>query len=212
MEAGAAKERNILVPVLIAPCNLPQPYNEIQTIDLSNWRGQRNAPLFRKLVEAIKARFEAVHLSERLKAARHTLAPVFERANMAAITNAAQRGDAKAQNLMGYAYMLGAGRLAANEGEAIRWFGLSAQAGNADSMTQLGGLYSEMDPPNWPKSAEWLERAARAGDAHSAYQAYLIHSGGFPGVYKNLVLARQYLELAAKLGDADARRRMDSGG
>jgi hypothetical protein len=212
LEAWAAMERDILVPVLIAPCALPQPYNKIQTIDLSNWRGQRNTSTFRKLIEAIKACYEAVQLSECLKAAKHNLAPVFERANMAAITKAAQAGDAKAQNLLGYACMLGGAGLAANEGEAIRWFTLSAQAGNADSMAQLGGIYSGMNPPNWPKSAEWLERAARAGDARSAYQAYLIYSGGFPGVYKNLVLARQYLELAAKLGDKDARRRIASGG
>lgn len=210
LEAWAAMERDILVPVLIAPCALPQPYNGIQTIDLSNWRGQRNTANFRKLIEAINACYDAVQLSERLKAARHNLAPVFERANMVAITNAARAGDAKAQNILGYASMLGAGGLAANEDEAIRWFTLSAQGGNVDSMTQLGGIYCEMNPPNWPKSAEWLERAARAGDAGSAYQVYLIYSGGFPGVYKNLVLARQYLELAAKLGDGDARRRIAS--
>jgi hypothetical protein len=211
LEAGVAMDRNILVPVLIAPCALPQPYDEIQTIDLSNWRGKRNHRAFRQLLEAIQACYEAVHLTERMNAARHNLAPVFENANMRAITDAAQRGDATAQNILGYAFKLGTGGFVVNDNEAIRWFTLSAQAGNVDSMGQLGGMYSNMNPPDWPKCAAWLERAARAGDAHSAYQAHLIHSGGFPGVGKNLILARQYLELAARLGDDDARRQLVSG-
>lgn len=180
--------------------------------DLTAWNGQRNAPAFRQLVAAVRKRFDAVQTTERTTAAMHNLGHSFDGANISAISEAAQRGDAKAQGLLGYAYWLGQGGLPKNEGEAIRWFTLASQRGSADAMAQLGNIYSDQDPPRWPQALEWFERAARAGDAYSAYQAYLMHTGGFDGVAKNLILARQYLALAARAGHEEAQKQLASGG
>lgn len=58
-EAGEAKLRGILVPVILEPeVRPPLGFGEIQAIDLSHWRGKLNDPYFQDLVAAIRAKLE----------------------------------------------------------------------------------------------------------------------------------------------------------
>lgn len=140
----------------------------------------------------------------------HNLAEVFVGANMNAIFKDAAAGDANAQKLLGYAYMLGAGGLARDDQQAARWFMQAAVQGNLESMQQLADLYAQPTANDWSEAIKWYERAARNGDAYSAYQAYLIYAGAGENkrVAKNFALARQYLARAAELGYEDARRQV----
>ncbi len=58
-EAGEAKARSILVPVLLEPGVRPTlGFGEIQAIDLAHWRGNARDPFFLDLVAAIRAKLE----------------------------------------------------------------------------------------------------------------------------------------------------------
>ena len=58
-EAGEAKARGILVPVLLEPgVHPPLGFGEIQSIDLSHWRGNARDPFFLDLVAACQAKLE----------------------------------------------------------------------------------------------------------------------------------------------------------
>jgi len=77
-------------------------------------------------------------------------------------------------------------------------------------MQQLADLYAQPTANDWSEAIKWYERAARNGDAYSAYQAYPIYAGAGENkrVAKNFALARQYLARAAELGYEDARRQV----
>lgn len=57
-EAGQAKARGVLVPVLLERVRLPLGFGELQAIDLSHWRGNARDPYFLDLVAAIRAKLE----------------------------------------------------------------------------------------------------------------------------------------------------------
>ncbi|WFL77519.1 TIR domain-containing protein [Altererythrobacter arenosus] len=53
-EATLADRRNILVPVIIEACDLPILFELTHTIDLSTWQGDRDDPVWQRLVEDIR--------------------------------------------------------------------------------------------------------------------------------------------------------------
>jgi hypothetical protein len=57
-EAGQAKRRGTLVPVLMEPVDIPLGFGEVQTIDLSGWKGHPKDPIFEDLVAAVRAKVE----------------------------------------------------------------------------------------------------------------------------------------------------------
>jgi TIR domain len=57
-EAGRAKARGVLVPVLLDKVAPPLGFGEVQAIDLTRWRGGRNDPFFRDVVAAVRAKLE----------------------------------------------------------------------------------------------------------------------------------------------------------
>jgi hypothetical protein len=57
-EAGRARHTNRLVPVALDKVSPPLGFGELQTIDLTRWRGKRIDPFFRDLVAAIRAKME----------------------------------------------------------------------------------------------------------------------------------------------------------
>ena len=52
-EARLAQQRNILFPVKIGKCDLPIPFNEVHTADLSEWGGSSEAPEFILFIEML---------------------------------------------------------------------------------------------------------------------------------------------------------------
>ncbi len=57
-EAGQAKRRGILVPVLLDKVSPPLGFGEIQAIDLTNWSGSQGDPFFLDLCESVTAKIE----------------------------------------------------------------------------------------------------------------------------------------------------------
>ncbi len=57
-EASRAHRRRVLVPVLFDDVTPPLGFGEVQAIDLRHWRGSQRDPLFRDLVEALRAKVE----------------------------------------------------------------------------------------------------------------------------------------------------------
>lgn len=57
-EAGRARSKNQLVPVVLDNVSPPLGFGEIQGIDLTRWRGKRSDPFFKDLVAAIRAKME----------------------------------------------------------------------------------------------------------------------------------------------------------
>jgi len=57
-EAREGKQRNILVPVKLDRVAPPMGFGEIQTIDLTRWKGSTDDPFFQDLVAAVKAKLE----------------------------------------------------------------------------------------------------------------------------------------------------------
>lgn len=53
-EADFARNQKKLVQVRIDGCELPMPFDQIQCLDLSRWRGGRSAPAWRRLVETVR--------------------------------------------------------------------------------------------------------------------------------------------------------------
>jgi tetratricopeptide (TPR) repeat protein len=54
-EAGAGRDRGILIPVTLDGTEPPLGFRQFQTIDLSGWKGRRSAPGVRELLQAIDA-------------------------------------------------------------------------------------------------------------------------------------------------------------
>jgi hypothetical protein len=57
-EAGQAKARGILVPVMLDKIRQPLGFGELEAIDLTRWRGARSDPFFRDVVAAVHAKLE----------------------------------------------------------------------------------------------------------------------------------------------------------
>src|SRR5688500_9183756 len=52
-EAGQAKRRGVLIPVLLEKVPLPLGFGEIQAIDLTRWKGNPRDPFFQDLCGAV---------------------------------------------------------------------------------------------------------------------------------------------------------------
>ncbi|MDF0665781.1 MAG: toll/interleukin-1 receptor domain-containing protein [Nitrospira sp.] len=57
-EAMKGLERDVLHPVFLERCNLPVPFNAIDTADLCSWNGKSDAPDWQRLVASVRARVD----------------------------------------------------------------------------------------------------------------------------------------------------------
>jgi hypothetical protein len=57
-EAGQAKRRGVLVPVMLDKVDPPLGFGEIQAIDLTHWKGSPRDPFFKDLCAAVSAKLE----------------------------------------------------------------------------------------------------------------------------------------------------------
>ncbi|HEX9852459.1 MAG TPA: toll/interleukin-1 receptor domain-containing protein, partial [Woeseiaceae bacterium] len=79
-EAEVARERGILVPVLIGDCQIPMPFGPLHSADLRKWKGSESAPQWGDLLGAVQAAFaRGPAVSEAETAARHLRVQAIER-------------------------------------------------------------------------------------------------------------------------------------
>ena len=57
-EAGRAKRRGVLIPIMLDKVDLPLGFGEIQAIDLTHWKGSPRDPFFKDLCAAVTAKME----------------------------------------------------------------------------------------------------------------------------------------------------------
>jgi uncharacterized protein len=82
----------------------------------------------------------------------------------------AEQGDARAQNTLGYWYMVGLYN-GIDMSEALKWYRLSAKQGNVDAQFQIGFMYDTGEglPQNFIRAYVWYSLSA-IGDRQSAFR------------------------------------------
>ncbi len=114
---------------------------------------------------------------------------------------AAEQGDADAQNEMGFIYYMGLDGVPQDYKEAVKWYTKSAEQGNASAQYYLGKLYEDGNgvPQDYKEAVKWYTKSAEQGDqAAQATLGYLYETG--KGVSKNIVEAYKWFNLAAANG------------
>jgi uncharacterized protein len=117
----------------------------------------------------------------------------------------ADAGNPTAQLLLGFMYQGGLG-LAENDGEAVRWYYLSANQGNALAQHNLGVLYANGQgvAQDYAAAAKWYRLAADQGVAEAqANLGYMYDIG--QGVAQDYAQAAQWFRKAADQGHALAQ-------
>ncbi len=117
---------------------------------------------------------------------------------------AAQLGNAKAQNQIGYRYETGEG-VEKNFAKAASWYQKSASQGYVYAQTNLGEPYHNGNglPKDQKTAAKWYLRAANQGFARAQYLLAKAHETG-AGVTKDVKLASDWYKKAAAQGQVSA--------
>lgn len=119
----------------------------------------------------------------------------------------AERGDAKAQYLVGMRYYAG-DVIAKDDATAVAWFWKSAQQGYARAQVALGNCYMEGAgvQKDATQAATWFWNAALQGNLEGQVLIGLAYMSGL-GVYRDNVQAYTWLTLAAAQDNAVANMR-----
>jgi TPR repeat protein len=131
--------------------------------------------------------------------------PVDPRGPLDRLTALANKGDTRAELLIGLKYLKGDG-IAANDAAAAHWFEQAARAGYPVAQNRLGALYQAGRglPADLPQAMHWYEAAAQQGDRHAMSNLAVLYAGG-NGVPANLAEAARWFERSANLGYVDAQ-------
>ena len=103
--------------------------------------------------------------------------------------------------------MYGTGRgVPQDDAEAVRWFHLAAEQGDADAQYNLGVMYDigRGVPQDDAEAVRWYRLAAEQGHASGQRNLGLMYSNG-RGVPQDHVSAHMWLNLATATGDENAR-------
>lgn len=120
----------------------------------------------------------------------------------------AEKGDAEAQIRMGTMYLEGKG-VTQDYKEAVRWFGLAANQGNAEAQSFLGSIFHDGGkgvPQDYREAVKWYRLAAQQGHADSQEALGDFYYGGF-GVTQDYKEAAKWYGLAADQGNEEAEFR-----
>jgi TPR repeat protein len=91
-------------------------------------------------------------------------------------------------------------------GEALKWYRLAADQGNAAAQFALGGMYENGLglPQDYAKAVKWFRLAAAQGYANAQYELGILYDDGL-GVQQDYAQAADWFRLAAAQGDAGAQ-------
>ncbi len=112
----------------------------------------------------------------------------------------AAKGDAEAQNMLGYMYRFGEG-VSQDYGQAIQWYRRSADQGNPRAQNNLERMYQLGlgVPKDYQEAFRWFRRAAEQGNGGGQNHLGLMYYKG-EGVQQNYVRAYMWASLAAEQG------------
>ncbi len=130
---------------------------------------------------------------------------------LAIITELASMQYAPAYTAAGNLLYEGCGEVEARPTEGVRWWRMSASAGDPVAQTNLGVAYAsgrgvEQD---FALALDWYRKAATQGHAPAQFGLGLMYERG-EGVPVDMMEARRWYELAAASGEERARARLDT--
>lgn len=118
---------------------------------------------------------------------------------------AAEQGDAEAQNNLGTCYATGEGAAQSYE-EAVKWWRKAAEQGDLLAQCNLGMCYlnGEGVRRSDKEAVKWLRKAAEQGDAQAQRALGACYAYG-RGVKRSREQAKVWLRKAVEQGDREAR-------
>jgi hypothetical protein len=122
-----------------------------------------------------------------------------------ALKEAAEKGNAAAQYMLGAAYANGQ-YVKQDYAEAIKWYRESAEQGNADAQESLGLCYElgQGVPQDYANAVKWYRRGAARGNADAQASLGVCYAAGH-GIPKDFVEAYKWLNLASAQGNSVAQ-------
>jgi hypothetical protein len=117
----------------------------------------------------------------------------------------AERGDARAQALIGNMYARGLG-VTYDGAEAVRWWRKAAGQGDAGALEELATAYFWGDgvQADHSEAARWFRKAAEQGEIFAQTSLAYLYARG-EGVPQDFALAHMWLSLAAAQGQPVAK-------
>jgi uncharacterized protein len=124
---------------------------------------------------------------------------------VAKFTKAANKGDVKAQHMLGEMHYEGRGVLQDYK-QAMSWYRKAADQGYANAQTNLGAMYfyGEGVPLDYKQAMSWWRKAADQGDAEAQTNLGEMYKDG-RGVTQDYIEAYKWLSVAAYSTDKDVR-------
>ena len=121
----------------------------------------------------------------------------------------AEKGNAKAQYMLGGMYSEGLGGVQDYK-EAVKWYRLAAEQGDAKAQHQLGVVYhfGRGVPQDYQEAVKWSKIAAEQGLAEAQYNLGLMYYHG-EGIPQDYVLAYMWWNLSGSQGQKSARENRD---
>lgn len=118
----------------------------------------------------------------------------------------ADKGNARAQFLLGVMYSMVGSGVKQDYIEAIKWFRLAADQKYADAQYELGKMYFNGDgvKQDYAETVKWHRLAADQGHAKAQLLLGSMYDNG-RGVKQNSAEALKWYRLAADQGDSDAQ-------
>ncbi len=123
----------------------------------------------------------------------------------AAFRALADRGNVVAQNTLGLMYRDGKNGVQRDDVQAVHYFQLAANAGNADGQVNLGAMYvlARGVPQDYATALHWFQLAAVQNNSYGQYSVGYLYYFGF-AVPKDYATALHWFELAAAQGNHNA--------
>jgi hypothetical protein len=122
---------------------------------------------------------------------------------------AAELGNAAAQNNLGNCYYGGYGVTKKDYAEAVKWYLKSAEQGNAVAQYNLGNCYENGDgvTRNYAETVKWYLKAAEQGYVKAQIELGDYYENGY-GVNRNFIEAIKWYRKAVEQGNVDAMLRL----
>jgi len=129
-------------------------------------------------------------------------------AEVAALRQRAEKGDADAQSTLGIMYVIGEG-VPQNYAEAYKWVCLAAEQGNTEAQHRLASWHFNslglVVPPDYVKAMTLYRKLADKGSAIAQFTLGVMYDEGL-GIEKDSVEAHKWLNLAATRATGDNRK------
>ena len=119
---------------------------------------------------------------------------------------AADKGNADAQNSLGFMYRNGRGGLAKDDVKAAEWYRKAAEQGHSEAQNNLGFMYEYGYgvEQSYKEASKWYEKSEKQGNASAQFNLAIIYYEG-KGVKKNMQKAKDLFLKAAENGHSGAQ-------